>query len=53
MLTECCVSSSWVKKMIESPIVEYLVDQEEIAEENWYSVSLFVNGVFFNREQVD
>lgn len=38
-LTQCCGSSAWVNKMLESPIAEDLVDLEEIAEENWWACS--------------
>ena len=39
LLTQCCGSSLWVKKMLESPMAEDLVDLEEIAEENWWACS--------------
>jgi 2-oxo-4-hydroxy-4-carboxy-5-ureidoimidazoline decarboxylase len=39
LLTQCCGSSVWVEKMIQSPWAEDLVDLEVIAEENWWECS--------------
>ena len=37
LLTQCCGSSNWVKKMVASPWAEDLVDLEVIAEESWWA----------------
>jgi len=39
LLYECCGSTAWVERMLDTPPAEDLIDLFEDAEESWYSLS--------------